>query len=411
MTKVDARPLHIAMYVAAWPLGANSTGILTYADALRSELSKQGHRLSILTGKLDPTSTESGVYSIKPTRRFRVVSWLRELIDKDYPIVFGFGNVVAHHMRRLHESDPIDVIEIEESFGFAGDVAKALAVPVVVKLHGPEFLNPVEEARESKYGRERIRLEGAALEHVAAVIAPARCTLSQTIDYYGLRPTLSEHVVNPIAPEAGEPLWSLEACDRQTILFVGRFDKRKGADTMLQAFKALLVTHPDARLLVVGPDNGLPLEDGRLARFDEYRDLMFSPSQAQLIEFRGRMTPSEINVLRTRALVTVVAAPWENQSYATLEAMLQGCPVVCVDGGGQGELVTHRVSGLLARKGDVSSLCEQLAYMLDHPEEGRGFGERARQYVLQNHHPSAVADQTLAVYRRAITQFNAARAG
>ena len=59
------------------------------------------------------------------------------------------------------------------------------------------------------------------------------------------------------------PLWHLDTCDKNTILFVGRFDVRKGADIVLKAFRLILKAFPSAKLIFVGPDVGLPGANGR----------------------------------------------------------------------------------------------------------------------------------------------------
>jgi len=397
------RPLHVAMYVAAWPLGVHSSGILTYADSLRRELHRLGHRLSIFAGRLDEAGP--GLYRVELTWRDRWLARLRRWSGDTSPAVFRFGSVIARRLRAVHSVDPIDIVEIEESFGFAGQVAHSLPIPVVVKLHGPAFLTTVDEELNTPFAQMRIRREGEALSQVAAIMAPARSTLDQALAHYHLTPTIAARVNNPLSADPETPLWTLAACDPQTILFVGRFDRAKGADAMLLAFKSLLGTRPELKLLFVGPDNGLQLSDGRTAQFAEYLRETFAPAQAQQVQYLGRLTPAQISVLRTRALVTVVSSRWENQSYATLEAMLQACPVVCVDAGGQRELVTHGISGLLARKDDVPDLCAQIEHILNHPEQASTMGIEARRYVLANHNPTDVAQATLAIYRQAMSTY------
>ena len=43
------------------------------------------------------------------------------------------------------------------------------------------------------------------------------------------------------------------------------------------------------------------------------------------------MSNQEVTKLRTRCMVTVIGSRWENPGYTLLEAMLQGCPVVCTE--------------------------------------------------------------------------------
>jgi glycosyltransferase involved in cell wall biosynthesis len=120
------------------------------------------------------------------------------------------------------------------------------------------------------------------------------------------------------------------------------------------------------------------------------------------LSYRGTLTPSEVSVLRTTALCTVIASRRESQSYTALEAMLQGCPIVCADNSGLSEIVEHGVTGLKARSEDAIDLAFQIKRILDDPEFGRSLGLAARERVLKHHAPATVVEKTLDVYRRAI---------
>ena len=50
--------------------------------------------------------------------------------------------------------------------------------------------------------------------------------------------------------------WRLEDCNPKEVLFVGRFDRHKGGDLIIEAFRSVLREVPQARLRFVGPDMG-----------------------------------------------------------------------------------------------------------------------------------------------------------
>ena len=103
-------------------------------------------------------------------------------------------------------------------------------------------------------------------------------------------------------------------------------------------------------------------------------------------------------------MVTIAASRWENQSYATLEAMLQGCPIVSSDAGGQSEIISADRTGLLAPTGDAVSLAAKVAQLIDNPRRAAELGRSARDFALSYHSPGEVAAQTLAMYRDAIDE-------
>jgi glycosyltransferase involved in cell wall biosynthesis len=399
--------MHIAFWSPAWPLDKYQNGIITYVHWMKRELEGQGHRVSVFTEVLDASSTEPRIYKVRRGLRDRLRRRLiRHLMGRRVPgesDVFAFSAVIAREILRVHRRDPIDVLEMEESFGWFADIGRRTSLPLLVKLHGPAFLSLVEEEINTPFGRERVEREGRALKLAGAVISPSSSTLERTVERYGLSPKERAHVVNPLVMDDDTPLWRLEACERNTILFVGRFDLRKGADIMLKAFRCALKTRPDLRLIFVGPDHGLPAPDGRRVQFAPYCESLFGVEMRDRVDFRGRMPNREIAKLRTRAMVTVVASRWENQSYAVLETMFQACPLVSTDAGGCPESVVNGVTGRLAKSEGSEDFAAQILAMIEDPEGARAMGQAARRYVLEQHSPKQVADASLDLYNKVIS--------
>lgn len=392
--------MHIAFWSPAWPLAKYQNGIITYVHWMKHELERLGHRVSVFTDTVDPSFDEPGIYKVRRSLLSRLSRRLKRRRHPPEYDVFDYSSVIAAAIREVHRRHPIDVIEMEESFGWFNDVARRTKIPLLVKLHGPAFLSLVEEELHTSFAAEKIAREGRALKLANFVASPSLSTLRQTVARYELSPTVQAHVVNPLLMDADTPLWNLEACDRNTILFVGRFDLRKGADVTLKAFRIALEASPNLRLIFVGPDAGIPVAGGATTQFEPYRHALFGDAFRDRVEFRGRMPNREIAKLRTQAMMTVVASRWENQSYALLEAMFQGCPVVSADSGGCPESVIHEVTGRLARSEDPSSFAREFMAILDNPGDAARLGRSAREYVRRQHAPKQVADASILLYRR-----------
>lgn len=394
--------MHIALWSPAWPLSKYPNGIITYVHWTKRALEGQGHRVSVFTGDVDYPITERGVYHVRPPpwERLRRFVGRQGLSNDD---IFGFSKVIASAILRVHRRDPIDIVEMEESFGWFADVLRLTSLPVVVKLHGPAFLSFVEDESNSSLGREKIEREGRALKSVSTIVSPSNSTLAQTVERYQLTPKETRRIANPLEMAGDTPLWRLDGCDPNSILFVGRFDLRKGADVVLKAFSSLLKSRPNLKLIFVGPDYGLPAPDGQRIGFNAYCDSLFPNELRRQIDFRGRMANIEIAKLRTQAMATVIASRWENQGYTLLEAMFQGCPVVSTDAGGCRESVTHGVTGRLAKSEDPDDFARQLLAVLDDPKGAECMGQAARGYVVEQHSAARIAADSLEVYKTAIS--------
>jgi glycosyltransferase involved in cell wall biosynthesis len=397
--------MHIALWSPAWPLERFQNGIVTYVHWMKRELELAGHRVSVFTAALE--SHDPHVHLVRPTRRLRDRIAGR-LLRGWRPIgseVFDFARDIAAAILRAHRRCPIDIIEMEESFGWFADVGKLTSLPVVAKLHGPAFLSLVEDELHTPFGREKIEREGRALRLAAAIVSPCKSTLQRTIEQYGLTPKIKEHIVNPITMDGTIPLWRLEGCDRNTILFVGRFDLRKGADVLLQAFQSMLKDRQDLRLVFIGPDRGLPGPNGMLIHSRDYRDLNFQGESRDHVVFLGPMGNREIAQWRTKAMLTVVASRWENPGYTLSEAMLQGCPVVSTDAGGCPESVIDGLTGRLAKSEDPTDFAFQMCAMLDDPEGSEAMGKEARLHVKDQHSSVRVATLSLELFEKVIASY------
>ena len=401
--------LHIGLVSHAWPVNEFPSGIITYVHVLRAQLMQHGHRVSVFVKKIGNTNTDSGIYLVKPTVPYRIRRKLAQFVTERSYDVFNWGQAISATVNRVSREDPIDVLEMEESFGWCADVQQRVSCPVVVKLHGPAFLTLVEEDRQTEMAAAKIEMEGRALQQIGSIISPSQNALSNTVARYGLRPRLMKIIPNLLEAEPGLKLWNLDECDRKAILFVGRFDKLKGGDSVLFAFRKLLETDDSLKLIFVGPNLGLTASGRSPILFDEFRSSLFPEALRGSVQYLGQLPRNQIADLRTRALMSIVASRWENQGYTALEAMLQGCPVVTTDVGGMKEIIQHGVTGLLARANDIDDLCRKMTSLLKDPLKARQLGENARRFVMDQLSPERLAAETVDVYHEVIAMAKAVK--
>jgi glycosyltransferase involved in cell wall biosynthesis len=401
--------MHIAFWSPGWPLEKFQNGIVTYVTCMKRELERQGHKVSVFTqGPADDGISEPHVYRIRDAPRGLWRRAVRGILGRLFPIkseIFDFSAVIAAEISRVHGRDPIDIIEMEESFGWFANVGRQTSIPLVVKLHGPAFLTMMEDELATSFGREKVEREGRALGLFAPIVSPSRATLTRTIDRYKLTPKETRHILNPLSMDSDTPLWSLSTCDHNVILFVGRFDLCKGADIVLKAFLSAAKDRPDLKLIFVGPDRGLPEPRGGRIQFAPYCDSLFPTGLRDRVDFRGTMGNREVAKLRTRAMVTVVASRWENSCYALLEAMFQGCPVVVTDAGGCPESMIDGVTGRLAKSENPDDYASQICAMLEDPKGAEAMGQSARRHVIEQHSVAKVATESLELYSKVIANF------
>jgi glycosyltransferase involved in cell wall biosynthesis len=209
----------------------------------------------------------------------------------------------------------------------------------------------------------------------------------------------AEVIPNPVTVTTDADAWTLAGCDRHTILFVGRFDRVKGADTMLDAFGLLAKTHPQTRLLFAGPDMGL-YEGDRIWTMPQYMEARLSPEVRARITFLGSLPRAEVEKRRRQALVTVVASRFETFGMVALEALAAGAPLVTSRAGGLAEIGTPGTDCLAFASADAQDLAAKLASLIDDPERAVRLGAAGLVAVRRRFAPEVIAPQMAAFYRR-----------
>jgi glycosyltransferase involved in cell wall biosynthesis len=378
--------MKIAMCMPSWPPGTDANGIVTYGSKIVPALRNLGHKVFVIT----PNAATRDPYTVDlRTHVRREPIWKRAksrfLPRSEYqPLVSA--------VKRLVEVEQLDVLEIEESFGWSAAISRLDILPVVVRLHGPWFLTKTFEdtAREVR--------EFSAIKAATFVTAPSRAVLNSVIDRCKLEGRRNAVVYNPLDPSPDQ--WSIDSCNRDSLLFVGRFDKLKGGDIVLRAFATLAENNQQLSLTFVGPDVGI---NGRKAA-DYAKDILSSDAFSR-VTFTGPLPPSQIEQLRLQHFITVSASRFEVFGYTVLEAMASGCPVVAPNVGGIPELVTSGQDGILFEAGNVESLCAACQMLLDNRTLAAQYGSSGRKTCESTFGTKRSAICTTEFYRQSVETF------
>src|SRR4029078_10063852 len=152
------------------------------------------------------------------------------------------------------------------------------------------------------------------------------------------------------------------------ILFVGRFEERKGLIHLLKAYHRLRKRRVDARLLVIGA--------GPKAR--EYRRFV-GLRQIRDVEFLGRV--SDDDKARYFASADIFCAPATGQEsfgIVLLEAMAAGVPIVASDIHGYKNVVQRGAQGLLTEPRNHRALAAALYRLSNDADLAHRMGEEGR---------------------------------
>lgn len=174
-----------------------------------------------------------------------------------------------------------------------------------------------------------------------------------------------------------------------TILFVGRQFERKGGDLLLEAFRRVRDQVPDARLVLVGPENVETELNG-------VRNLGFLDKDTQegWEALRAAYREADVFCLPTR---------FEPFGISYLEAMYFSVPCVGPDAWAVPEIIQDGETGFTFPPEDVAALTDRLLHLLREPEMARSMGRAGRERATSHFTWDATADRLLRQIRPVIS--------
>lgn len=414
------KKLFVAITSPGWPLSRFPNGVVAYIHNLLLSLDKIANPVILAAPLLVPEVKNRLVNLSKYEPSFSV--W-QQFIDK---VIFRLKSKHLHNLqykRNLSKnanrildaiqelSVPLDVLEIEESFGAASYMFKKTNVSIVTRLHGPWFLiGPILQAHNDWDFKLRVFYEGEAIRNSHGLTSPSLDVLNKVREYYGLELPHAQVIPNPV-PEVGSDMqWQYPINQKPSILFVGRFDSVKGGDLVLEAFRQIALQNSDVELLFVGPDRGLTI-DGEDFKIDHYIErFILDANIKSRIQFLGHCDQERISELRKNALVTIVCSRYENFPLSLLESLAAGCPTVATSVGGMKEIVIDDYNGVLAEPESPASIAEKVLLLINDPEKMQRLSKNAIEDCKKRFSPEVVAAQTLDYYQSVLDRVGSATA-
>ncbi|MEU6440915.1 glycosyltransferase family 4 protein [Streptomyces sp. NPDC047046] len=192
-----------------------------------------------------------------------------------------------------------------------------------------------------------------------------------------LPPGVDEKVFHP---GSGGPALraALGLADRPVVVCVSRLVRRKGQDTLIRAWPAVLRAQPDAVLLIVG--------DGPYG--EDLRRLARESGVADSVRFTGGVPWSELpahfgagDVFAMPCRTRRGGLDVEGLGIVYLEASATGLPVVAGDSGGAPDAVKEGETGFVVRGESVAETAERIVALLGDAGLRERMGAAGRAWV------------------------------
>jgi glycosyltransferase involved in cell wall biosynthesis len=278
-------------------------------------------------------------------------------------------------------------------------------LPVVTSLHStyrlvlPSKRKWQEDAAYRRLHVDKlIATEGWLLDRSRMILANSAAILRDIEAAYGLtlhsaRVRLVPHGLPPETPAT--PPERAAGC---RILFVGRFETRKGIDILAAAIPRVLDMQREAHVVLVGdPDVD---EDGRGPTYRRCVEELIARYPGR-VEMTGVLPREALLEHYARADIFVAPSRYESFGLIFLEAMMHGAACVGTRAGGIPEVVEDGTTGLLVPPEDPAALADALARLAGDAALRRRMGEAGLAAYRRSFTAERMAEMAEAPYREA----------
>ncbi|HYB01344.1 MAG TPA: glycosyltransferase family 4 protein [Ktedonobacteraceae bacterium] len=324
-------------------------GVRDHVLHLANEFKAMGHEVRIMA----PASGPKGKLIEKPILK---MGWTTPIPINGSIARIMLDPSIALRVRRVLQREHFDVIHVHEPLvpGLSQTVLRCSNTVTVGTFHASSYPS-IYSTSNLAYASTNLFLR-PLFRRLSGCIAVSTAALQFVSRYFPADYRVIPNGVNlDRFSEKIAPL-SQFMDGKQNILFVGRFEKRKGAKYLLRAIPEIRERFPHTRFIFVG--------EGRLRRgfqkFVERHDW-------QDIVFTGYVSDSELpRYFASAHIFCSPATGGESLGIVLLEAMASGVPIVASNISGYATVVSHGVDGLLTTPRSSEELALAIKHLLGH---------------------------------------------
>jgi len=181
--------------------------------------------------------------------------------------------------------------------------------------------------------------------------------------------------------------------DKDYVLFVGRLDKVKGVDYLLNAFRIIHEKNKSLKLIVIG--------DG--PEISNLKKLSLNLGIDEYVNFLGIVNHSDIWKYYERAIAVVIPSIYpETGPLVALEAMKYSKPIVAFNVGGLPDLVEDDFNGFLVERFDIEDLSNKMLLLSKDKRLSISMGENGLKMLEKKWPKDKHMESLINIYRSAM---------
>ncbi len=372
--------------------GRETGGMNVYVRELSRELGRRGKSVDVFTRFQDTETNQIEEFGYD-ARVIHLPAGPRASYDKNNLINHVDEFAAGIEMFAAKEGISYDLVH--GHYWLSGLVGHALqkkwGVPFVQMFHTLGHLkNSVAKQTQDREVDIRVQSEEQIMGWADRLIAATPLERAHMSWYYGADTGKVAVVPAGVDTELFHPRdraqvrreLGLPGLDTPILLFVGRIERLKGIDTLLESVAVVSRTCAgrNLKVLIVGGGDQTEDENAELRRVVElHRELNLE----EQVEFVGSKPQELLPLYYSAADITIMPSHYESFGLVAVEAMASGTPVIASNVGGLSYTVKDGETGFLVPEENHFALAEQVHNLLKNPELRLRMGEQAAEHAQQ----------------------------
>jgi len=400
--------LNICLVSREYPGETGWGGIGRYTYHLAHGLIAAGHNVHVLAQSLsdDKEYLDNGVIVHRISHRV-LFPFKYKLQEFGNRIEYSYH--IYNKLKELVNRYEIDIVEGPNLSAETFIYSFFKKTPLVTRVH-THFSEVVElcnmkRTRDIKFS---CLMEDSNILRSDMVTCSTQSHARTVLNEIGCKPSHVEIIPLGIPlPEIDK--WAYEAKNKDsfTVLYVGRLEKRKGANILATAIPYVLKQIPETKFQIIGRDTYLTPEGTRFTgdQKDSFKEKMVRDITGKYIDrvhFLGYVDDDDLADYYRSCHVFVAPSLYESFGFIYIEAMSYGKPVIGCDVGGVPEVVRDGITGLLVPQEDPYLLAGAIIRVLKDRGMREEMGIEARKHVEANFTRELMTERTVQAYQKFI---------
>ena len=200
------------------------------------------------------------------------------------------------------------------------------------------------------------KLEDAQINASSFLVTHSKSHAKEVSLHYKIDVNRFKIIPHGISLENSPKIISVDISNKPKVrvLYVGRFEKRKGFEDFLRSIPLILSSQLNIHIDICGDDS--EYYSSVIKRFGHN------------VTLHGYLSFSELEHLYRKCDIFVAPSRYESFGLVYLEAMKYGKPVVACNSGGTPEVVKDRVTGILVEPGNYKAISESVIELVKNPK-------------------------------------------